>query len=216
MLSRKGENCVELTEAVLGRRSIRKFADKPVPEKTILEVIRLATHAPSAGNQQMWHFTVVMNRGVKEKLAETITGAFKQIAAGAGQEQAWMEGPIHAATFFKNAPVVIAVSTTRYMSKVDEALQMAGRTRQEIDELRCRPDLQSVGAAVQTLLLAAYEKGLGTCYMTGPMGARPQLEKILGVSPPASLACFVALGYPDMMPGKKTVKDVSEITTFIR
>lgn len=207
---------MELSEAILGRRSIRKFKKRPVPEQDLLGIIGLASHAPSAGNKQMWHFTVITSSTVKEKLAGAITGAFKEIAAEAGREESWIEGPTRAATFFKNAPVIIAVSTFRYISRVDEALQMAGRIRQEIDELRCRPDLQSVGAAVQTLLLAAYERGLGGCYMTGPMGARPQLEEILGVKPPMSLACFVALGYPDMTPWKKALKDVSEITTFIR
>jgi len=207
---------VELSEAILGRRSIRKFKDRPVPEEDLLGIIGLASRAPSAGNQQMWHFTVVTSGTVKEKLAAAVAGAFKEIAARAGQEESWIEGPTRAATFFKNAPVLIAVSTSRYVSRVDEALQMAGRSRQEIDDLRCRPDLQSVGAAVQTLLLAAYEKGLGGCYMTGPMGARPRLEEILGVKPPTSLACFVALGYPDMTPGEKALKDASEITTFIR
>lgn len=207
---------MELSMAVLGRRSIRKFKDRPVPEEDILDLIKLASHAPSAGNQQMWHFTVITNSGVKETLAGAITGAFKKIAAGAGREESFLEGPTRAATFFKNAPVVIAVSTSRYASRVDEALRMAGRSGQEIDELRCRPDLQSIGAAVQTLLLAAYEKGLGTCYMTGPMGARPQLEEILGITPPGSLACFVAMGYPDMEPNEKALKDVSGITTFIR
>lgn len=206
---------MQLSDAILGRRSIRKFKDQPVPEEDILEIIRLACHAPSAGNQQMWHFTVVSG-DIKARLASVINEAFKEIASEAGAEENWLEGPTRSATFFKNAPVVIAVSTSRYSSRVDEALRMAGRSQLEIGDIRCRPDLQSIGAAVQTLLLAAFEKGLGTCYMTGPMGARPRLEEMLDIKPPASLAAFVTMGYPDMEPGEKKVKDISEIVTFIR
>lgn len=93
---------MELSRAISGRRSIRKFKDNPVPEEDILDLIKLASHAPSAGNQQMWHFTVVTNSGVKEKLAGAITDAFKKIAAGAGQDEGWIEGPTRAATFFNN------------------------------------------------------------------------------------------------------------------
>lgn len=207
---------MDLSQAVLGRRSIRKFKDRQVPEEEILDLIRLASHAPSAGNQQMWHFTVVTSERVKEEMAAAILETFKKLALDAGREESSIEGPSRAATFFKKAPAVIAVSTSRYSSMVDEVLKLAGNSRQEIDDLRCRPDLQSVGAAVQTLLLAACQKGLGTCYMTGPMGARPRLEEILDISPPRSLACLVALGYPDMAPPEKKVKDVTEITTFIR
>jgi len=207
---------MQLSEAVLGRRSIRKFKDQPVPEEDILEIIRLASHAPSAGNQQMWHFTVITGVDIKASLASVINEAFKEIVSEAGAEENWLEGPTRSATFFKNAPVVIAVSTSRYSSRVDEALMMAGRSQMEIGDIRCRPDLQSIGAAVQTLLLGAFEKGLGTCYMTGPMGARFRLEEMLDIKPPASLAAFVTMGYPDMEPGEKKVKDISQIVTFIR
>ncbi|KJS03725.1 MAG: hypothetical protein VR68_01155 [Peptococcaceae bacterium BRH_c4a] len=207
---------MQLSEAVLGRRSIRKFKNKPVPEGDILEIIRLASHAPSAGNQQMWHFTVITGGEVKTSLASAINETFKEIAAEAGAEENRLEGPTRSATFFRNAPVLIAVSTSRYSTRVDETLLVAGRSQLEVDHLRCRPDLQSIGAVVQTLLLGAFEKGLGTCYMTGPMGARFRLEEMLDIKPPASLAAFVAMGYPDMEPGEKKVKDISQIVTFIR
>ena len=46
-------------EVVLGRRSIRGFADRAVPRALIEEVIALATRAPSSYNNQCWNFTVV-------------------------------------------------------------------------------------------------------------------------------------------------------------
>ncbi len=207
---------MQLEDAILGRRSIRRFKDQPVPEDYILDIVRLATHAPSAGNQQMWHFTVITGREIKDRMAAAVTETFREITLEAGAEENWLDGPTRAATFFKNAPVVIAVSTSRYSSKVDETLKMAGKSQQQIDDLRCRPDLQSIGAAVQTLLLAAFEKGLSTCYMTGPMGARSRLEEMLDIKHPASLAAFVSLGYPAMEPTEKKIKDLSEIVTFLR
>ncbi|MGQ9825498.1 MAG: nitroreductase family protein [Desulfotomaculales bacterium] len=207
---------MELREAVLGRRSIRRFKNEPVPEEVIEEIIGLAVHAPTPGNTQMWGFHVVLSREVKERLAKTIAAALEKIAIEAGRSGDWLEGPRRSATFFVEAPVLIAVSTERYRSKVDETMAAAGHPQSFIDELRCRPDLQGIGAAVQTMLLAAYEKGLGTCWMTGPMAARPELEKILGITPPRSLAAFVALGYPDQEPGPKKLKSVLELVEFIR
>lgn len=207
---------MELKEAILGRRSIRRFKKEPVPEEVIKEIIGLAVHAPTPGNIQMWGFHVVLNREVKERLAKAIETALAQISKDAGQSEDWLEGPRRSATFFAAAPVLIAVSTERYRSKVDETLAAAGHPQSFIDELRCRPDLQGIGAAIQTMLLAAHEKGLGTCWMTGPMAARPELEKILGITPPRSLAAFVALGYPDQTPGPKRLKSVPEVVEFIR
>lgn len=149
---------MELKQTVLGRRSIRKFKDKPVPADEILDIIRLAVHAPSPGNSQMWHFYVITSRQVNEQMAAVISAGIKSIALAAGKSEDWLEASRRSATFFQNAPVLIAVTADGYRNKVDETLIMSGHTQVEINELRCRPDLQGIGAVIQTLLLAAYEK----------------------------------------------------------
>ncbi|MGJ8455315.1 nitroreductase family protein [Pseudothermotoga sp. U03pept] len=53
------------------RRSIRKYQDKDIEEELILEVIRAAMHAPSAGNEQPWHFVVIKDRETKEKIVQS-------------------------------------------------------------------------------------------------------------------------------------------------
>lgn len=51
--------------------------------------------------------------------------------------------------------------------------------------------------------------------MTGPLAARPELEKLLGIGPPRSLAALIALGYPDQEPAKKRLKDITGVVSFI-
>jgi len=50
---------VELIEGILARRSIRAFKSEEVPEKLIIELLEIATHAPSAVNLQPWEFFVI-------------------------------------------------------------------------------------------------------------------------------------------------------------
>lgn len=52
------------------RRSIRKYQDREVEDELLLEIIRAAMHAPSAGNEQPWHFVVVKNRETKERIVQ--------------------------------------------------------------------------------------------------------------------------------------------------
>lgn len=52
------------------RRSIRKYQKKDVPDELVGEIIRAAMHAPSACNQQPWHFVVIRNEETKKKIAE--------------------------------------------------------------------------------------------------------------------------------------------------
>ena len=61
---------MELTEAIQGRRSIRKYKNQPIPDETVTQLIEAATYAPSAGNLQPWHFIIAKNPNAKKKLAE--------------------------------------------------------------------------------------------------------------------------------------------------
>jgi len=66
----QGEDRMELSEAIKGRRSIRKYKTQPIPSETVQLLIEAATYAPSAGNIQPWHFIVAEDPAVKKKLAE--------------------------------------------------------------------------------------------------------------------------------------------------
>lgn len=57
-------------ETILTRRSCRRFSKRLVDERDIKELLRAAMAAPSAGNQQPWHFVVITDR----RLLEAIPG----------------------------------------------------------------------------------------------------------------------------------------------
>jgi len=53
---------VDAIDALLTRRSIRRYTDQPVPEESVTTLLRAAMAAPSARNQQPWRFIVVRDR----------------------------------------------------------------------------------------------------------------------------------------------------------
>ncbi len=59
-------------ERVLNRRSIRRFKNEPVSEEVMNNILEAGRRAPSATNQQPWHFVVA--RGYKEKEACSFGG----------------------------------------------------------------------------------------------------------------------------------------------
>lgn len=59
-----------------GRRSIRKYKNKPIEQDKLLKVLEAARLSPSARNQQDWRFIVVKNSKVRERLTEAIGQAF--------------------------------------------------------------------------------------------------------------------------------------------
>jgi len=50
---------MDAMEAILTRRSVRKYNKKPLSDQVIEELLEAAMSAPSAGNQQPWHFIVI-------------------------------------------------------------------------------------------------------------------------------------------------------------
>jgi nitroreductase len=56
-------------EAIFTRRSVREFTPEPLPDDVLERILRAGMQAPSAGNQQPWHFLVVQDRGLLEEIA---------------------------------------------------------------------------------------------------------------------------------------------------
>ncbi len=61
-------------EAIRQRRSIRSYAEKPVAEEKLLQVLQAGQLAPSARNQQHWKFVVVTDPKLRERLAQACCG----------------------------------------------------------------------------------------------------------------------------------------------
>jgi len=55
-------------DAILKRRSIRKYTGEPVPENALKDLLEAAMAAPSAGNEQPWHFIVIKDRAILDQI----------------------------------------------------------------------------------------------------------------------------------------------------
>jgi nitroreductase len=82
----------EAAAFLMTRRSIRKYSSERIREDTIQSILKVAMHAPSAVNKQPWHFIVIDDPGIFEKVrdihphASFITGASHAILV-LGDEQ---------------------------------------------------------------------------------------------------------------------------------
>lgn len=58
-----------MEDPVLERRSIRKFADRRVPDDHVTTLLKAGMSAPSAGNERPWHFVVIRERSLLDAVA---------------------------------------------------------------------------------------------------------------------------------------------------
>lgn len=202
------------------RRSIRRFTAEDVPEKDIEDCIRTAATAPSGCNSQCWRFVAVRNRDVLARMADAATAKADKLmdALGAAAEPEYIESKKKMLTFFAKAPVCIAVFMTEleyYDTKMTDLWLSQGHTADQMMALYGHPDLLSVGAAIQNLLLAFHEKGYGACWMNDPVIAGPAINDILGVDRKYPLISLIPVGRPSYNPRAKALKPIDDIFSII-
>lgn len=59
---------MDALHAILTRRSIRRYKPEPVPEPLIIDAMKAAMSAPSAGNEQPWHFIIISERSILDTI----------------------------------------------------------------------------------------------------------------------------------------------------
>ena len=59
---------MEPIDILLTRRSVRRYADTPIPQEKIDKILEAGRQSPSAVNRQPWHFILITDQSIKDKL----------------------------------------------------------------------------------------------------------------------------------------------------
>lgn len=166
-------------ETMAKRRSLRFFADTPVPDAVIAEAVRTAGTAPSGANKQPWYFAIVKSPALKRRIREAAEEEERAFYGGRAGED-WLKdlepfGTDWQKPFLETASHLIVVFQQSY--GLDEATGAKSK-HYYIQE--------SVGLACGLLIAALHQAGLATLTHTpSPMGflrellGRPKNEKAI-------------------------------------
>lgn len=202
------------------RKSVRNYKEGIVPKEDIIKLLEVATQAPSPKHQQNWHFVVVQNKDVINKIVEVVSKSHEYIASLIKDEKKATNymNLLPYYVNFKDASCVILVYAKEYFM-IEEKILRENNVSEDVIKVIKSPEAgaQGIGAAVQNILLAATEMGYGTCYLTGPSHAKTEIEEIIAFEKPEyTLMSLVSLGIPaDETPEKPRRKPLEEVITFI-
>lgn len=203
---------MELKQVIEKRASVRQFSQDTVKPEDLREMVRLAGLAPSVNNSQLWKFIVITNRELLKNMAADVHKRVEEMLPVDSEPEKIAKSQVEwFSTFFADAPATIAVLTRPYEAIVDQALVHSSLNHEDINNLRNHPDIQSLGASIYGLILAATDMGYGCCWLSGPLVAREALERQLGVESPWRLSAMVAVGKPIGNPRQRQKKAVEEI-----
>lgn len=182
------------------RRSIRKFKSDPVTREIVQKLLEAAVMAPSAKNSQSWRFTVVMEAKKDEMLSVLRKGIANREAEGQDIGSVkWSIGCI------EQAPVTVFVHNTDGIHP--------WKARKEHESWWDLATVQSVGAAIENMLLAATELGLGSLWIADVWEAYPELNAWLETD--HQLVSAVSFGYPDVSPTAPPRKSMEEVVRWM-
>lgn len=128
-------------ETILKRRSVRKYEDKPVPRELLEQIVECGTYAATGMGMQPWHFTVVTDRAVLDRIAD----ANVEVMLKDPSLPPMVRAQVEAGNFdcFRGAPCAVI---------------MSGEDGKEFANVDC-------ANAVENMALAAESLGLNSCYL---------------------------------------------------
>ncbi len=187
-------------EAIAARRSIRRFKDEPIPDAALQAILTAGIQAPSAHNRQPWRFIVVQGAKRAEMLRVMREGIANAKARGEdiGSSE-W------SAAVMEQAPVTVFV----YNPSGVHPWQARSIERVWTDVV----DIQSIGAAIQNMLLAAQDLGLGSLWICDVFEAYVELGEWLGEK--GQMIAAASFGYADESPDARPRMPVDEVTRWM-
>ena len=186
MIAKKQEFENPFQQLVKGRRSIRRYLEKPVEREKILTCIEAARLAPSAENVQPWRFLIIDDPDLKAQFAKEV-----------------FSGIYFITKFAAKAPVLILI-----LAKLDIIANRIGKQIQNIHYYYI-----DSGIAGEHIVLQAEELGLGTCWIGwfNPRKAR----KFLKIPRKYKIVSLMAMGYYEKKPSReKKMRKLEEIVWF--
>lgn len=180
---------MQLDEAIASRRSIRHFDPREVPPELVQELIAAACTAPAPHRTRPWRFIHVISRDSRTRLAEALERAWRADMERDGSPMDGLEARIaRSRRQLLEAPVLLLA-----------CLALEG-AHPWPDERRRRAErdmfMQSLGASLQNLLLAAHSRGLAAYLKGAPLFCPQAVASALQLPPGWEPAFFVLLGYP--------------------
>lgn len=178
---------VTVREAIVQRRSIKKFNGQPVAKEDVVAILDDAKWAPNHGTREPWR--IVMGAGeslpkVHELLRDLAIPKWQEL------EETALHTQMQKFTLPGAYAFVLATEDMRQKERLE--------------------DYGAVASYVQNVQLLAWEKGIGSCWKTPGFLDNPKFREALNAAPNERVVAMLQLGYFDEAPKAASRKAAAE------
>ncbi|HDP69761.1 MAG TPA: nitroreductase family protein [Actinobacteria bacterium] len=199
---------METIEAITTRRSIRHFESKPIPDDVLKQILKAGCYAPSAHNSQPWKIVVLKDKK-KNELAEVFLNVsneerYKEYTGFYVNRLLKYSGKM-----IKDSSVALAFFNDG--SFCQAASKYFRHSKKEVIHLM---EVQSVAAAIENMLLACHDQGLGAVWLGVPL-LMPQeiIEDFFRTK--NELMAVIPVGYPSKIRSVEKKIDLDKHVTYL-
>lgn len=187
-----------------GRHVVRQFKPVPIPREMVETTIEAARWAPSPHGAQPWRFVVITREDLKEKLADAMADEWQRNLAMDGEDPEIVSTRLRKSRqrILKSPVLVIPCLYMEDMHRYPDPVRAEAEVTMAV---------QSLGAAVQNMLLSAYSLGLDTGWMCAPLFAPQVVREALDLPGTLTPHALIQMGYGAQDPPRRPHRPVSEL-----
>ncbi|MFD1260498.1 nitroreductase [Entomomonas asaccharolytica] len=211
-------------DAILSRKSVRRFLPKQVAQETIKHILQIASRAPSGSNIQPWHVHVVTGK-VKQQISQSILTAAKQGEASPQYQyypEDWFE-PYKT----RRRQVGYALYDTLGIKREDTQARNQQMLRNfiffdapiglffSLNKRMATGSYLDLGIFIENIVLTAKGYGLDTCIQAAFANFHQAIRPYIPIAEDDILVCGMALGYEDSnAPENQLITEREPVTNF--
>ena len=202
------ERVSDLATLLRSRRSVRKYQDRPVARQLLEQILEAARWAPSPHGRQPWRFVVLTNQEPKLALAKGMGKTWQENLQMDGQSEEIVNTRLEKSRQrILSAPALIIPCL--YLEDLDrypDAKRQADETTMAI---------QSLGAAIQNMLLMAYDLGLDSGWMCAPLFCPEIVCDTLALDTRLIPHALITVGYIAAEPQRRERLPLDELVLWV-
>ncbi len=199
---------MSVSDALLKRRSVRGFLDRPVAAETIRRLVAAAARAPSGGNLQPW-LVYVLSGPPLEALKTQMTQRSAELPRGEKTEYDIYPPGLHSPYNERRFQIGEALYRAIGIPREDKAARRLQFSRNFrffgapvglfcfVDRRMGPPQWSDLGMYLQSLMLLAVEEGLASCAQECWSMYPATIAQFVSAPPELMLFCGMAIGYED-------------------
>jgi len=196
-------------DTIFSRASVRMFKPDPIPMDILKRIVEAGIRAPTAGGGQEWYFIIVVSEDKRKRIHDLLKKAHVVYAEKVQRK------PMRRESIEKWVKVMdegMYLAPAYVAGYVDLREPIYSDNYRELERLWAH---QSIAAAFENMILAAWSMGIGSVWLGVPLLMEKEFNEVLEPPSGLELAGILALGYPEEPPKPRKRKSLEEVSKII-